>query len=40
MTVVAIAGGTGDLGRTIVEAIAKTGKHTVYVLSRNVRYIA
>ncbi|KAL6246548.1 hypothetical protein RBB50_006786 [Rhinocladiella similis] len=35
MTVVAVAGGTGDLGRTIVEAIAKTGKHTVYVLSRN-----
>ncbi|KEF63715.1 uncharacterized protein A1O9_01693 [Exophiala aquamarina CBS 119918] len=36
MTVVAVAGGTGDLGQTIVEAIANTGKHTIYVLTRKV----
>ncbi|KIN00730.1 hypothetical protein OIDMADRAFT_42516 [Oidiodendron maius Zn] len=34
MSVVAIAGGTGGLGRTITEAIASTRKHSVFVLSR------
>ena len=36
MVRVAIAGGTGGLGRTLTEAIAETGKHQVYVLSRKV----
>ncbi|KAM0491809.1 hypothetical protein ACHAP8_010313 [Fusarium lateritium] len=34
MGVVAIAGGTGDLGRTITEHLAACGKHTVFILSR------
>ncbi|ORY11781.1 NmrA family transcriptional regulator [Clohesyomyces aquaticus] len=34
MAVVAIAGGTGGVGRTILDAIAKSGKHTAIVLSR------
>lgn len=34
MAVVAVAGGTGDFGRLIVEAIVRTGKHKVYILSR------
>lgn len=33
---VGVAGGTGGLGRTIVEHIANTGKYTVYVLTRSV----
>ncbi|KAH7376733.1 hypothetical protein B0T11DRAFT_335849 [Plectosphaerella cucumerina] len=34
MAIVAVAGGTGDVGRTIVEALLETGKHTVFVLGR------
>ncbi|PHH59411.1 hypothetical protein CDD81_3221 [Ophiocordyceps australis] len=34
MPVVAVAGGTGKLGRTIVEAIAKNKNHSLIVLSR------
>ncbi|KAM0436651.1 hypothetical protein ACHAPT_002360 [Fusarium lateritium] len=34
MVVVAVAGGTGKLGRTIVEAIVSEGKHQVIILSR------
>lgn len=36
MAVVAVSGGTGDLGRTIVSAIADAGRHNVIVLSRTV----
>lgn len=36
MTVVAIAGGFGDLGRLIADALLATGKHEVYVMSRKV----
>jgi nucleoside-diphosphate-sugar epimerase len=34
MAIVAVPGGTGNLGRTIVEAILATGKHQVKILSR------
>ncbi|KAF2651152.1 phosphoserine aminotransferase [Lophiostoma macrostomum CBS 122681] len=34
MAIVAVAGGTGDLGSLIVEALLTTGKHEVYILSR------
>ncbi|KAH8589852.1 nmrA-like family protein [Bisporella sp. PMI_857] len=34
MEIVAVAGGTGNVGRTIVEAILATGKHEVKILSR------
>ncbi|KAB8234146.1 NAD(P)-binding protein [Aspergillus alliaceus] len=34
MVKVAVAGGTGGLGRTIIEAILSTKKHEVYILSR------
>lgn len=34
---IAVAGGTGKLGRTIVEAIIGQGKHQVVVLARLVR---
>ncbi|RMJ19472.1 hypothetical protein CDV36_000865 [Fusarium kuroshium] len=34
MSVVVVAGGSGDLGSLIVEALLETGKHEVYVLSR------
>jgi uncharacterized protein YbjT (DUF2867 family) len=36
MVTVAVAGGTGKVGRTIVEAIVAAGKHEVVVLSREV----
>lgn len=36
MVVVAVAGGTGHLGRTLVEGIVATGKHEVKVFSRKV----
>jgi len=36
MAIVAVAGGTGNIGRTIVDAILATGKHQVKVLSRKV----
>lgn len=39
MSVVAVAGGLGDMGRLITSAILETGKHEVYVLSRKVRKI-
>lgn len=38
MSVVVVAGGSGDLGSLIVEALLETGKHEVYVLSRIVRH--
>ncbi|KAK3985330.1 isoflavone reductase [Cladorrhinum sp. PSN332] len=34
MAIVAVAGGTGNVGRAIVEAILATGKHEVKILSR------
>lgn len=34
MAIVAVAGGSGDLGRLIVQALIKRNKHVVYVLSR------
>ncbi|OHW91810.1 NmrA-like family protein [Colletotrichum incanum] len=34
MAVIAVAGGTGNVGRTLVEAIVATGKHDVRILSR------
>ncbi|KAK7429146.1 hypothetical protein QQZ08_004361 [Neonectria magnoliae] len=34
MVVVAIAGGTGGVGRAVLDAIAKSGKHKAIVLSR------
>jgi uncharacterized protein YbjT (DUF2867 family) len=36
MAIVAVAGGTGNVGRAIVEAILATGKHQVKILSRKV----
>ena len=36
MTIVAVAGGFGDLGRLITDALLNTGKHEVYILSRKV----
>ncbi|KAM0330847.1 hypothetical protein ACHAQA_003802 [Verticillium albo-atrum] len=34
MAVIAVAGGTGNVGRTIVEALVATGKHDVKILGR------
>lgn len=39
MVVVAVAGGTGHLGRTIAEAIIATEKHEVKIFSRNVCFL-
>ncbi|KAL8376054.1 hypothetical protein RB595_007255 [Gaeumannomyces hyphopodioides] len=36
MVVVAVAGGTGSMGRALVDALVATGKHEVKVLSRKV----
>lgn len=36
MVVVAVAGGTGGVGRTVLDAIAKSGEHKAIVLSRTV----
>ncbi|KAH6695591.1 hypothetical protein F5X68DRAFT_127656 [Plectosphaerella plurivora] len=36
MSVIAVAGGTGKLGRAIVEALNATGKFTVFILGREV----
>ena len=36
MVVVAVAGGTGGLGRAVLDAIAKAGEHKAIVLSRTV----
>ena len=35
-SVVAVAGGTGKLGRAIVESIVSAGGYTVFVLAREV----
>jgi nucleoside-diphosphate-sugar epimerase len=37
MVIVAVAGGTGGVGRALVEAFASWGKHEVYILARKVR---
>lgn len=36
MVIVAVAGGTGDVGRTILDAIVNSGNHRAFVLSRTV----
>lgn len=36
MVVVAVAGGTGGLGRMLVDALVATGKHDVKILARKV----
>ena len=36
MSVIAVAGGTGQLGRAVVDALNATGKFTVLVLGRQV----
>jgi NAD dependent epimerase/dehydratase family enzyme len=36
MVIVAVAGGTGNVGRTIVEVLRQTKEHQVIVLSRSV----
>lgn len=36
MAVIAVAGGTGAVGKTIVEGILAHGGHRVFVLSRTV----
>lgn len=36
MSVIAVAGGTGKLGRAIVDALISEGKHTTLVLAREV----
>lgn len=36
MVVVAVAGGTGGVGRTVLDAIAQSGEHIAIVLSRTV----
>lgn len=36
MVRIAIAGGTGGVGRTLVDELAKGGEHVVFVLSRKV----
>lgn len=34
--VVAVAGGSGNIGRTIVETLLDLGEHEIIVLTRNV----
>jgi uncharacterized protein YbjT (DUF2867 family) len=36
MAIIAVAGGTGKLGRAIVEALRDTTSHSVYILTRKV----
>lgn len=36
MGIIAVAGGTGGVGRALVEAIIARGKHEVKILSRKV----
>lgn len=36
MTVVVVAGGLGDLGRLITDALFESGKYEVYIMSRKV----
>jgi hypothetical protein len=38
MTVVVVAGGLGDLGRLITDAIVETEKYEVYVMTRKVDF--
>jgi nucleoside-diphosphate-sugar epimerase len=37
MTKIALAGGTGDVGRTLVDAFKANGKHEIVILSRKAR---
>ena len=37
MVTVAVAGGTGNVGKTIVDALIASQKHEVIVLTRKVR---
>lgn len=37
MAIVAVAGGSGAVGRTIVDGLVAHGKHKVFVFSRTVR---
>ena len=39
MTIVAVAGGLGDFGRLVVDALLATGKHQAYSLSRRVNML-
>lgn len=39
MALIAVAGGSGNVGRKLVEAIVATGKHEVKILARKVRTI-
>lgn len=39
MSVIAVAGGTGKLGRAVVDALNATGKFTVLVLAREASQI-
>lgn len=36
MTIIAVAGGTGGVGRTIVETLVQQAKHQVILLTRGV----
>jgi uncharacterized protein YbjT (DUF2867 family) len=40
MVVVAVVGGTGNVGKTLVDALKASNKHEVIVLGRKVRSIA
>lgn len=40
MAVVAVAGGLGDFGRLVTDALLDTGKYEVYVMSRKVNTVA
>ena len=39
MVRIAIAGGTGGLGRTLVEELMQGNEHEIFVLSRKVRLL-
>jgi nucleoside-diphosphate-sugar epimerase len=39
MVQIAVAGGTGHLGRTLIEGLVESGEHDVYVLTRKVLYL-
>lgn len=39
MAIIAVAGGLGDLGRLITDALLETGKYEVYIMSRKVVHI-
>ena len=36
MGIIAVAGGTGSVGQTIVEALVAHGKHNILILTRKV----